>query len=535
MPEAVINIEPPLEKASNPIRFGVKHGTFFPNIVAQAVSFVVSIGITLWLTPLLIRKLGSDLYGLVPLSLSVVSYMSVLDVAVSTSVSRSLTQAYANSDAQTAQRILSSALTLCCLTAAILVIPAGLATGFLNWILTIPEGALTDAKRHFGCVAAAFILSTATTPFAVSAFCRNRFDISHTITILGNLARILVIVGLFAVLTPNLSHVGVGILLAAIVSSICSVVASRRISPGLRPTFSHANRRTIVDLLATGWWVSVFQVGSILLLSIDLLVVNRALGAEAGGRYAIVLQWAAVLRSVSGSLSAVFSPTILALYAKGDMDSLVEYASRGVRFVGYIISIPIGVLCGFSTPFLAVWVGPEYSSLSPLLSLLIAPLCVNLAVMPMFAVSLAANKVRLPGVITLILGVLNLPLAYSLCAYTELGMVGVALAGIIVLTLKNALFTPMYAAHNIGKPWYTFVKSLAPIIPMTAILAFAAWSTSHYFTLNSWSRLIGAGAALSAAYCLLIFTIALNLHDRQAVAALLKRSLRGIGLRQFNG
>ncbi len=68
----------------------VRRGTFMVNLIAQVINFAVSIGMGIFLTSYLIDTLGSKHYGLIPLSLSIVSYCSILTVAFNTSLSNAL-------------------------------------------------------------------------------------------------------------------------------------------------------------------------------------------------------------------------------------------------------------------------------------------------------------------------------------------------------------------------------------------------------------------------------------------------------------
>jgi hypothetical protein len=91
--------------------------------------------------------------------------------------------------------------------------------------------------------------------------------------------------------------------------------------------------------------------------------------------------------------------------------------------------------------------------------IMVSHLAINMGVMPLFSIQVAMNKVRWPGIVTLIMGIGNLALAIFLAKYASWGIFGVAVAGAIVLTAKNALFTPIYGAIILDQPWHTFLKS----------------------------------------------------------------------------
>ena len=119
-----------------------------------------------------------------------------------------------------------------------------------------------------------------------------------------------------------------------------------------------------------GGWIAVTYVGTILYLGIDLLVVNRMFGPDAGGRYAAVAQWSALLRTLVGVVAGLFCPTMLYYYARHDIDGLSRYGRQAVKLVGLMMALPIGLICGLSTPLLQTWLGPKFADLAWLMSLM---------------------------------------------------------------------------------------------------------------------------------------------------------------------
>lgn len=493
---------------------GVKRGTFSVNVFAQVFSFIVSIGIGVMLTPYLIHKLGPAYYGLIPLSLTIISYCGILTVAINTSVSRSLIQAIERKEASQANLIFNTSVAVCISIAAIVATALVAATTFLDRLVLVPEDGLAQARWLFGCTAVSFVVSTLVTPFSVSAFCRNRFEITHAISITRNIVRVSMIVFLFWYTEPSLKSVGLAGLASVVVEAILLFLAWRHLLPEIYFRVSNVEWATFKGLFSTGVWVSVFQVGTILLLSIDLVLVNRIFGPASGGEYAAVLQWSALLRNFSMSLAAVFAPTIMALYGKGDFPAVAGYAIRASRFVGYCMSIPIAILCGLAPFVLSVWLGPEFAKLAPLMIVLVAPLSINLAVMPLFSISIAADKIKIPGILTIGSGVINLLLAIALATRTPLGILGVALSGVIVLTLKNAIFTPIYAASNIDHSWRTFLTPLIRLSLFAGMLAGAAWSASNIIVIDSWLHIISVSLSLAVVYSLLLYRFVMDQEDR---------------------
>jgi membrane protein EpsK len=474
----------------------MSRGRLSPNLAWNLANFAGCMLIGLWFTPYLIRHLGVVGYGLVPLATSLAGYLGVLTVAMEAPISRFLTIALARNESEKANRIFNSGLWAVVGLLALVAIPALiLSWKGLGWLSIPPEfhGQFTVLLI---CVLAMFATTTVGGIFGVSAYSANRFDISSSINLLANLLRVGAVVVLFAVFRPTVWMVGLAMVLSGIASLVLFVVVWVRLTPQLRLDLRSFSRPLVSEMAGFGGWTIINQLGVVLFVGIDLLVVNTLLGAEASARYAVAMTFAGLLRSAGGVVAMVFGPTILALYAKEDAEGLIHYSRQAVKFVGLLMVLPIGLVCGFARPLLGTWLGPAFESLWPLVMLLTFHLCVNLAVLPLFNIQVATGKVRCPGLVTCGMGGLNVLLAVLLAG--PMGCYGVALAGVVILTLKNLVFTPLYCAHLLRLPWYTFLKETVQVALATTVLGAMAWGVADCLNLLGWTKLIGASAILSA-------------------------------------
>ncbi len=172
--------------------------------------------------------------------------------------------------------------------------------------------------------------------------------------------------------------------------------------------------------------------------------------------------------------------------------------------------------------------GEEFAFLAPLMVLLTVHLAVNLAVLPLFPINVAHNRVRVPGIVTFFMGIGNFGLAVALPLLTGLGYYGVALAGAIVLTLKNAFFTPWYATRVLGVGAHTFTRSMLPGIVATVLIGVAAATLGAVLSLPALVTLAVAGAVISLAYLVVVWELGLNGFERGLFESYLPPALRRI-------
>jgi O-antigen/teichoic acid export membrane protein len=503
-----------------------KHRRFAANLTSNLANFSLNILIGFWFTPYLIRHLGLANYGLIPLATVVVSYMSIFTLSINSSVSRFLTVALNRERSGEANRLFNTSLfSLLALAAVLLLFVLG-GSLWVDKFLNVPPGAEQQVRILFAFAGVAFLINAVFAPFSVPAFSCNRLELSNFVAIVQTLARVGLVVALFALLSPQLWQIGSSLLLSALVAAGGGIFIWRSLAPELRIQRADFDWGTLKAITQTSGWVFLVQVGTILFLSIDLVVVNRLMGPLANGRYAAVLQWSTMLRGLAGTVAGIFTPMLLAHFARGDSDALVKDTRRAIKFLGIFIALPIGLICGFSRPLLTLWLGKNFTPLAPLMVLLVAPLSVNLAIMPLFTIALAKDEMRMPGIVSLVTGVLNLGLALLLCGPVGWGMYGVAAAGAIVLTGKNLIYMPLFAARLTHRPWFTFYREMGTITTATLIIGGLSWAFSSWLTLFNWPLFLAACIGTSLLYGTYVYFLALKMDERGIIAKMVSSSFR---------
>ena len=430
------------------------------NLLANVLYFILNVIIGLLLVPFFIDSLGVSSYALVPLATSLTGYVNLVVQSLNTSVSRYLTIDLQKKEFEKANITFNTAL-FGTLGIILLMLPfVVLISYYAPSFFEIPTSQENAARILFLGVISSFLLRAWGSNFGVSLFAYNRLDLQNLINAVNILVQVGLIILLFRLYSPNLVYIGLAYLIGAAVAFILTIVFSRKINPHLKVNIKDFRRSKVNEITGMGGWVIINQIGSLLFLQIDLIVVNKLFGTVAGGEYSIVLTWSMMLRTIAGMLVGVLTPVILTYYAKERIDELINISKSTVKLTGLAMALPIGYICGFAPQLLSLWVGPEFAKLSLLMVLMLSHLVINLPVMPLFAINVAYNKVRIPGIVTFFMGIGNFLLAVMIPYLTGWNYYGVALAGAIMLTLKNAFFTPWYATKVLGISRTTFVNSM---------------------------------------------------------------------------
>ena len=364
----------------------------------------------------------------------------------------------------------------------------------------MPIGAESATRILFAFVAAAFVLSILSTPFQGIVFSRNRLELSNISAAIQTIARVALTIVLFAALTATVVNAATAILASAAIGLALSIAFARRAAPHLAFfTFKYEAKefRSISGIASK---VLIMQIGTILVGSSELVLANKLFGSHQAGHYAAVTQWSLFLRNGATSVAVLCVPTILTLYARSQTRELVSYTRTAMKFMAICVALPAGYFCGLSDQILHVWLGPEFVAYWPLMVVQIAPIAITSTVVPLYSVSLAADRVMLSGIVQFVTGAIGIGIALLIGAHSSLGVLSVAGAVCLTLAIKELIFLIPYAASNIGQPRKTFYAPIFVAMALFAISAAGSLAISLLFTFHNMAGLAVAGFSLAILY-----------------------------------
>lgn len=144
------------------------------NIIASIFAFAMSAGINFFLSPFIVGNVGEEAYGFVSLSNNIISYFSIITIALNSMASRFIAVAYFKDDIEEAGEYYSSNffanLVLCIVFAPIFIV------GIVNihW-LNISPGLVTDVQLLMAFIAASFMLDLLSTNLGISYYVKNKW------------------------------------------------------------------------------------------------------------------------------------------------------------------------------------------------------------------------------------------------------------------------------------------------------------------------------------------------------------------------
>ncbi len=469
---------------------------FAINMVATIVAFVVNLGINFILSPYIIENVGVDAYGFVSLANNFVTYASLITIALNSMAGRFITIEIHRNNIKEANKYFNSVLVGNLIISLILLIPTIIMVFFLDKIISIPNEIMLDTKILFGLVFFNFALSIINTTYSVATFVRNRLDLSSRRNIESYIIKAVILLILFTVFSPKISYVGIASCVVSIYLILCNIKYTKKLLPEIKVSIKEFEIKKILTIVKSGIWNTVTKLGQILSDGLDLLICNIWIDSEAMGQLSVAKTISAVISNLLATVCSIFQPNLTIYYAKNKINELVKELKMSMQVTGLFANIPLSYLIVFGSIFYTAWVPSQNIELIQILTILtVQGEIISGVITPMYNIYTVTNNVKVDAIIRLVLGFVNVAIVFLLIKFTNLGIYAVAATSIIIGTLINVTFVPIYVAKKcLNVKWNTFypiiLKYIATSITIIAILYMIKIFIDSYNMTYNWYLVI---------------------------------------------
>lgn len=495
------------------------------NIIASIVSFAVTVGINFFLTPYLVKEVGSDAYGFIGLANNFVQYATIVTTALNSISGRFISIAYHKGDVEKSSKIFSSVLVADLFLAAVMLILSSIFVCFLDTVLKIPSNLVSGVKITFAFAFLTFVVSTVTAIFTTAAFVKNRIDINSIRDIISNLIKVALIVLLFAIFPAQLYFVTLASFGSGIFLLLANITVKKKVLPEVKADIRKFDIKIVKTLLASGIWLSLAQLCQVLLSGLDLLICNLTLGTALMGLLSIAKTVPNSIGNLTVILGSVFTPHYTILYAKKKIPELIIEAKFSAKIVSFILSTPIAGFIAFGRQFYILWQptkSPEEITMIQFMSVLtcITFLCSS-QTQSLMMINTVCNKLRLPVFVNLTVGIVSVIVAIAACNLTDYGVYFVAGTSSVLMGLRALIFTPAYSAYILKQKLSIFFPTVIRDCVGFIIILVLFSIISNFITVTGWSSFI-----FICAICgILAYALSLPLLFNKAELCKLKNKL----------
>ena len=498
-------------------------GSLARNVLSNWLGIPISVAYGLIITPIIVRALDKELYGVWSFVNGLLMYSDLLYVGLGSALVKYVAQHRANNDQPAINRLIS--------------VVGGIygAIGIVSFALMSAMGAVVphvfaeplsaDAARAASgaCVllgAQLFFI------FVGSAFSglicgHDRYDVVNIITLVTVGLRFLAIPLILASGHDPLFRLALLTCASAALQTLMLAASAFRLVP-------HLSIRVVrwrVDELRMlyGFGVqSFFIMLAVRIVSFsDTTIIGVMLGASSVALYTLPLQLMEYGRATVGGFTGVLLPRLTVLTTRGDIASMREAYLSANRIACFLTAWLGASVMTLGPAFLNRWVGDEFGTPAQwvLLFLAVAAFGQVLSTHAPLGFYQAMHVVAFPAKVLMLEAMLNLGLSIWLAP--RFGITGVALATALPAVCVSAVFLPPYLCRRLELPVRRFlVTAVLPGGLMFVANGVVLYLSGLVITGHSYPAIV-ARAALSIPVGLLVFFATFPPQERRAVGELL--------------
>ena len=498
-------------------------------MIANFVNFGISLCISFFLSPYIVRTIGVEANGFITLANNFVSYTSLITIALNSMTGRFVTISLTENKIEDANKYFTSALFANVSIATVLGVIGAFIVAFLDSIINVPDNLLLDIQILFALLFINCLVGVVGSIFGVAAFARNKLFLEYLRTAIGNIARALVILCGFLLFSPHVWYVGIGGLVSGIIVVVCDIQYTKKLLPEIRIKRSNFCMPYVLTLIKAGIWNTINKLGQILTDGLDLLITNIFIDATAMGVLSLAKTVPNLIYSLMGSVVGVFSPDFTILYAQKRFGELIREVKQSMKIMGVVTNLPVIVLIVCGRDFFRLWQPTHPPQELQLLSIItVSCLIFSGSVNCLYNIFTVVNKLKLNSIVVLIHGALSTVLVFFLLKWTSLGIYAVAGVSTTLGILRLLVFTIPYGAICLGQKWYVFYGDVIKPVIFAILASVVCLLVLQAYPSGGWIFLCGKAVITVTISVLIGYYVILSKLERNIISSKLLAKIKRI-------
>lgn len=497
------------------------------NLSAQIVVFVVNFAVGFFISPFIVKNVGSEAYGFVSLGNNFVTYAALLSTALNSMASRFVTINYVKNDYKNANAYFSSVFFSNVVLGIVFLIPAVLIVCFIENIVNISPELVSDVKLLWTFIFLNFFITIVGSVFSIATFATNKLYLSSIRSIISQIIRVSVLIVSFSLFPKYTFYIGVASVAQNIYATAANMVYTKGLVPELRIRRSDFDIKKIKELLASGVWNSISSLGSTLLESLDLLIANLFIGSKEMGILSVSKTVPSLVSSLISTMIGIFMPSLTFDFAKNDSKTMMSDIRIAMKITGLFTCVPIAVLIIFGDSFYSLWQPTLDSKKLQILSILtVSGFMVSGVINVIFNIFTVTNKVKLPAIIQVATGVANTLIVLLLVNITDLGVYAVAGVSSALCIIKNLFIIVPYGSKCIGVKKTLFYPDIFKCLAAIVISCIIGLFINKFVVINNWFSLIALGIVYALISFIVYVLLCTNTSDRAVFINMVSKMLK---------
>ncbi len=494
--------------------------------VLSYVQMALNILIGLVYTPLMIKLLGQNEYGLYNTVASTISMLSVLNLGFGSGYIRYYSKYKVNEDEASIQKLNGLFLIIFGIIACIAILCGAYLTTHLNLVF---QNGLTTEEYSTAQILMWLLTFNLSISFPMSVFsniisAHERFVFLKIAGMGKNVLSPILTIPLLFLGYGSIGVVTVTVIISLIVDCIYVYYVFSRLRQ--RFVFHGFEKGIFRSLFAYTGFIAINVIIDQINWNIDKVLLGRYMGTAVVAIYAVGATLQTYYNMFSTAVSSVFTPRIhsLANSQAAEIEINGKLTSLFMR-VGRIQFMILTLICSgfifFGKPFIRFWAGEGYEEAYVVALLLIVPGTIPLIQNLGIEIQRAQNKHQFRGIAYALMAVINLIMTIYLCQIY--GAKGAAFGTSISLVIANGIVMNIYYYKRCGIDVIQFWKSIGRLA-IGMLPAFCVGVVMmKLITINSWIVLIGCILVYTLCYSTSVWCLSMNQEEKELIRNPLRR------------
>lgn len=457
--------------------------------IGSAISMVnmaISLVVGLVYTPLLIRSLGDSEYGVYTLAMSLIAYLSVLDLGLGNALVRYTARVRAQGKEE--KNLIGMFLLF---YSAIAVIAAIIGVILSINMKSFFSTSFTEFEAYTLRTVFNILLINTVIAFPASVFSsvirsHERFIYANTLNLFQNLLNYLIMIFLLIAGFKSVALAMVSLTSTVIVALLNIYFCFGRIK--VKIGFEKFDGAFYKEVMLYSAFILINIIVDQLYASTDKIILGKFCGSVAVAVYGVGVTFQQYFTQFSTSISGVFLPHISKLSVKENATKEMSDTFLSVGHIQLVLLSLIGIgFAVYGQTFIELWVGKGYQDAYFITLLIMIPALIPLSQNIGISILQALNKHRIRSIMYLCIAILNVALSIPLAI--KYGGIGSAIGTAIGNLLGQILFMNWFYWKRIGIDipmyWKNFLYLIVRLVPV-AVLFYA----TLFVPISGWSGLI---------------------------------------------
>lgn len=485
-------------------------------VVLNYVVIFLNTVVGLLYTPYMLRMMGQSEYGLYSLVASVIAYLTVLDLGFGNAIVRYTAKFRAEKKTEEQYEMFGMFFLL---YLVIGIVAFGIGLGLYFNVDTLFGNTMTAVELDRARIMMLLLVANLAFTFPMSIWgsiiqAYEDFVFQKSLNIIRIILNTAVMICLLHFGYKAVAMVVVQTIFNVLTLVVNFIYCRRKLNIHIYFRFKHFHWGFLKEVAIYSFWIFLNAIIDRVYWSTGQFVLGAMVGTVAVAVFAIAIQLEGMYMQFSTAISSVFLPKVTAMVATNrSRKEISDLFIRTGRIQYIVLAYILSGFIIFGRQFIALWAGAGYSDAYIISLLFFIPLTVPLIQNLGITILQARNEMKFRSVLYIIIALVSLAMQILLTGY--FGGIGCAMGVSGALVVGQILIMNVYYRRRQDLDIKTFWKEISKMSIIPIVLIFSSMLViRHFFTLDSWGKLILGIAAFSLVYIPLFFRFSMTDEER---------------------